>query len=54
MSYKVNEARRHKIPWARYKVTNWSEYDRALQKRGSLTVPGRAYVGRAVFVSIRS
>ncbi len=38
MSYKANEARRHKIPWARYKVGNWSEYDRALQHRGSLTL----------------
>ena len=38
MPYKANEARRHKIPRARYKVTNWPEYDRALQRRGSLTV----------------
>src|SRR4051812_44284853 len=38
MPYKANEARRHKIPRARYKVRNWGEYDRALQKRGSLTV----------------
>src|ERR671917_1611396 len=38
MPYKANEARRHKIPRARYKVTNWPEYDRALQHRGSLTV----------------
>src|ERR671932_1016199 len=38
MPYKVNEARRHKFPRARYKVTNWPEYDRALQQRGSLTV----------------
>src|SRR3954470_8258907 len=38
MPYKANEARRHKIPRARYKITNWSEYDRALQHRGSLTV----------------
>jgi hypothetical protein len=27
MPYKANEARRHKIPRARYKVTNWPEYD---------------------------
>ena len=32
------EARRRKIPRARYKVTNWPEYDKALQQRGSLTV----------------
>ena len=38
MPYKANEPRRHKIPKARYKVTNWPEYDRALQQRGSLTV----------------
>src|SRR4051794_35175345 len=38
MPYKANEARRHKIPRARYKITNWSEYDRALQQRGSLTL----------------
>ena len=38
MPYKANEARRHKIPRARYKVANWPEYDRALQQRGSLTV----------------
>src|SRR4051812_30029193 len=38
MPYKANEARRHKIPRARYKVANWPEYDRALQQCGSLTV----------------
>src|SRR4029079_1890583 len=38
MPYKANEARRHKIPRARYRVTNWPEYDGALQQRGSLTV----------------
>lgn len=38
MPYKANEARRHRIPRARYRVTNWADYDRALQRRGSLTV----------------
>src|SRR3569623_939227 len=38
MSYKAHEPRRHKIPRARYRVSNWPEYDRALQQRGSLTV----------------
>src|SRR5918998_4657509 len=38
MPYKANEARRHKIPRARYRVTNWPEYDKALQQRGSLTL----------------
>ena len=38
MPYKFNEARRHKIPKAKYKVTNWPDYDDALVRRGSLTV----------------
>jgi hypothetical protein len=38
MPYKAHAARRHKIPKARYRVTNWPTYDRALQHRGSLTV----------------
>ena len=38
MPYKHNEPRRHKIPKAKYKVSNWQEYDQALQQRGSLTV----------------
>ena len=38
MPYKANEACRHRIPRARYRVSNWPEYDRALQHRGSLTV----------------
>jgi transposase len=38
MPYKFNESRRHKIPRAKYRVTNWPEYDAALVKRGSLTV----------------
>src|ERR1700753_2429645 len=38
MPYKFNESRRHQIPKARYRVTNWPEYDAALVKRGSLTV----------------
>jgi hypothetical protein len=38
MPYKFNESRRHKIPKAKYWVTNWPEYDAALVKRGSLTV----------------
>jgi hypothetical protein len=29
MPYKFNESRRHKIPKARYRVTNWPEYDAA-------------------------
>jgi len=38
MPYKFNESRRHKIPVARYRVTNWPEYDAALVRRGSVTV----------------
>jgi transposase len=38
MPYKFNAPRRHKIPTARYRVTNWADYDAALVRRGSLTV----------------
>jgi Transposase DDE domain len=38
MPYKFDEARRHKIPKAKYRMTNWPEYDAALVRRGSLTV----------------
>ena len=31
MPYKFNESRRHKIPTARYRVTNWPDYDAAVQ-----------------------
>jgi hypothetical protein len=36
--FKTNAARRHHIPRQRHRVTNWSEYDAALRRRGSLTV----------------
>jgi hypothetical protein len=38
MPYTFNESRRHQIPKARYRVTNWPEYDAALVRRGSLTM----------------
>ena len=38
MPYRVNAARRHPFPKARYRVKNWREYDQALPNRGSLTV----------------
>src|SRR3954447_6112367 len=38
MPFPVNKARRQKFPKTPYKVKNWSEYDQALQKRGSLTL----------------
>src|SRR5689334_2422904 len=36
--FKVNAARRHRIPRQRHRVTNWAAYDAALRQRGSLTV----------------
>ena len=36
MPYKANEARRHKIPRARYRATNWPEYDETVQNLGGL------------------
>ena len=38
MPHKFKESRRHKIPRARYRVTNWPDYEAALVRRGSLTV----------------
>jgi DDE family transposase len=38
MPYKFNEHRRDKITKAKYKVTNWSEYNDALRKRGDFTM----------------
>jgi hypothetical protein len=38
MPYKHNESRRHKIENARYKVTNWPEYNKALRQRGDITI----------------
>jgi hypothetical protein len=38
MPYKHNDARRHKFSKAKYRVTNWSDYNAALQQRGSLTI----------------
>ncbi len=37
MPYKASEPRRHKIPRARYKVTDWPEHDRARQERVLVT-----------------
>ena len=36
--FKANAARRHYIPKQRHRVTNWTEYEAALRRRGSLTV----------------
>ncbi|MEO9782206.1 transposase, partial [Sedimentitalea sp.] len=38
MPYKFNDARRDKIPKAKYRVTNWSAYNEGLRQRGDLTV----------------
>ena len=38
MPYKFNQPRRHKFPTAKYRVTNWPDYDAALVRRGALTV----------------
>ena len=38
MPHKANEARRHKIPKARYRIENWPVYDAALRDRGDLTI----------------
>ncbi len=36
MPFKFHEPRRHRIPRARHRVTNWPEYDRGLVGRGDL------------------
>jgi hypothetical protein len=36
MPYKLNEPHRDKIPKAKYRVTNWSEYDRGLVRHGDV------------------
>ena len=38
MPFKANADRRHHIPKQQDRITNWSEYDAALRRRGSLTV----------------
>ena len=38
MPYKFNAARRDKFAKAKYRVTNWSEYNEAMRMRGDFTV----------------
>lgn len=38
MPYKHHEAHRDKFDKAKYRVTNWADYDQSLKKRGSLTL----------------
>ncbi len=37
MPFKHNAARRHRIPQAHYRVTNWQTYEAGLRRRGDLT-----------------
>ena len=37
MPFERHAARRHRIPKARYRVTNWPEYETGLRRRGDLT-----------------
>ena len=37
MPFKRNAVRRHRIPKARYRVTNWPAYEAGLKRRGDLT-----------------
>ncbi len=37
MPFKHNDPRRHRIPQARYRVTNWPTYEAGLRRRGDLT-----------------
>ena len=38
MPYKLRNNRRHKFAKTSYKITNWPEYNKALQERGSVTL----------------
>jgi len=38
MPNKYNDSRRHKFKKSRYQVTNWSDYNDALRKRGDITL----------------
>ncbi|MFS8051190.1 IS5 family transposase, partial [Rhizobium sp. BR 314] len=38
MPFKHNAGRRHRIGKMKFKVTNWSEYEAGLRRRGSLTL----------------
>ena len=38
MPFKHHAARRHRIPRARYRVTNWPSYEAGLRRRGDLTL----------------
>ena len=38
MPHKHNAARRHRIPYARYRVGNWRAYEAGLGRRGDVTL----------------
>src|ERR1700733_5959430 len=38
LPFKYHAEHRHRVPKARYRVTNWAEYDASLRQRGSLTL----------------
>lgn len=38
MPFKHKSARRHSVPCARYRVTNWPAYEAGLRRRGDLTL----------------
>ncbi len=38
MPFKFNASQRHRIAKAKYRVTNWAEYDRCLVRRGDIRV----------------
>lgn len=38
MPHKFNHARRHKLDKAKYRVTNWREYETALRQRGDVRI----------------
>jgi hypothetical protein len=47
MPFKHNAARRHRIPKARHRVTNWPAYEAGLKRRGNVTfwLDGAALAG---------
>jgi hypothetical protein len=38
LPFKYHADHRHRVPKARYRITNWAEYDASLRQRGSLTI----------------
>lgn len=38
MPHKFNAGRRDKFPKAKYAITNWSDYNEALRRRGDVTI----------------